>query len=1248
MKNKQDSVRSVLLALIMILFSAVLMADETDIYYAQSTAANPNVLFVLDNSGSMTATVPGSGGKSRMTVMQEVLKNVLDAAPSNMNVGLMRYGGHTTNNANGVSFPVKPIDTMALPIIQASISPSQDNLPNPSAVTPVRTFASSIANSWTALGYTPIVDSLYEAALYYRGNPVDFGNLAASNVKAAHPSTYFTDNTLNCSTQTCNNSASQCTGSVVAGSCAKQWDNTSICKTWVTQTTPPSECCGGEVTVQVPSTCQNCVADAWDEAGKVTHQTCTNYACTKSQTSCLGAGGYTCGTATTEQVCSAYEQIQVDYCKQQVCAGGKRYLSPIQQSCQSNYIVLMSDGKPEYSGATGTATYPARKAAIQTLIGKGSNCGNDAPNGYKSGTCGPELTKFLRDTDQAPAVEGDQFIQTFTVGFGLEDATSTAYLQSLASVKEGSVAVNDADGLKLAFNNILKRVAAGTDPPLHLAGIPASGKATIPSKAAARQQLAVRKTGIQNLFATPLAITGFTDDEQQALASLFNPFSYWRTFAVGGFFGADDVNSLTTAFSGIINKITAAASSFSSPSYKVNQATLLEHAEDVYIPVFERSNLPLWNGNLRKFKRKANGELYGVDKTAVVNAKGEFLDSAYDFWSSAASGKDVTLGGAANKLPAPDSRTLYTDVSGSTLSILNNTNVTKTMLGDSGMTTAYQTQLIDFIRGKKADGTARNHMGDMLNGKPQIVTYGVGTATDPYKSYIFVASNEGYLHVIDAADAASGSSGGQELWAFMPQSLLKNIDIFYKNATPKVHVSGIDGALGVWKYDTNNDGKIVPGSGASDDKIYLYFGLRQGGSEYYMLDISVISSPKVVWHKTSQDTGFSELGQTWSKPALAKMRIADSSPENALTHASKLVDVLVFGGGYDPVKNTENTSTATRAADSKGRDVFIVKAQDGSLLWSLRSDVSGTASQLTDSIPGDIRVMDMDRNGALDRLYFADTGGNVWRVDMDTDTKDALIDTLYNYSKATLSKVAALGGSGINKRMFFYEPDVAMLKDKDQTILTLAIGSGYRTRPLNQGTDRFYVLIDRNPYGKPTSALGDSDLTSLADLGTATLLTDATLKGWYYNLPNTGEKVLASATTFLNKVVFTTFASADGVETDPCGVPPNSARAYVLDLFNGTAVANLDRSADGSKEMSVISGVNEILDAAQIIFRAPIAANGSDCTASDCQQSVEIRVGKTNLPLLDVSNTTGDTVSESANIGNILPRVFWMDHNILD
>lgn len=1207
MNNKYAYLRWWLLLAVFV--TSLTVADDSEIYYSQADSANPNILFLLDNSGSMSAIVPDSGGKTRMKVMQEAFSAMLTSAPSNLNIGLMRYGGHTDDQANGVSFPVKPIDLDkkgsgdAKSIITDRIALSQDNLPDPANQQPVREFLKDVANGWSAQGVTPIVDALYEASRYYRGENVQQGAFLPNTVKAAHPSAYQgtllwdakggkCDAPFSCLKELC------WAGYIVPGSCETKPISSCV---WG-KTSETGSCCGG-------------LTPTLNEAGQALSWSCTN-------------GDYSCPTFG----CTHYEDQNREVCTTKYCAGTATnevaYVSPMQQACQANYIVLMSDGKPEYS--SGTTTLPPSASKVETLVG--STC-VDSPSGYKSGTCGPELTKFMAENDQSTTLSGKQTVSTFTVAFGLDDPNGTAYLSSLANISGGALAANDGKDLQVAFDKVIQQVNQIDGNTV------ASADVTYrhPSAHVVQQPVLAR----YDLFQQAFAWLG------EGMA-LINPLNGLHRLAAAnnGAFNANDFNSLSDAFKNILDKIDASASSFSSPTYTVDKNNLLAHNNEVYIPVFERSMLPLWSGNLKKFKLK-NGKIVGHDNKSAVDDKGIFTVTAWDEWSTTASGKEVKEGGVASQLPAPTERKLYTDSVNGTMDNLdvNNTTLTIDKLykdgdGDNGhgnnltgcdpdnpnaakhqSCQDYRATLINFARGVGKNGQPRKHIGDIMNSKPLVMDYTDG-------GYVLVGTNEGFLH-------AFNTNTGVEEWAFMPQSLLRNIPLFYENNQVQQHVYGIDGQFTPWIKDKNGNGKV---DSADGDKAYLFFGMRRGGREYYALDISDINAPKIAWKISNNTFGFSELGESWSKPALVKLRVANKK-------SSELKDVLVFGAGFDPA--LEDANPSTRQADSMGRDVFIVDAADGSLLWSLRQDVSGAASALGHSIPADIRVLDMDRNGALDRLYFADTGGNVWRVDMDMDLQDADSD-LFDYKDAKLTHFAALGGNDADQRKFYYEPDIALMNHNGNVVMTLAIGSGYRSHPQYIGIqDRFYVLMEENVYTHPPATFitiedTDSNLIEADALAaTGKSLLDGGKKGWYYALPNKGEKVLAPAITALNKVIFTTFANDSDLSTDPCNKPSNTARAYVLDLYNGQAVANLDRSTDSSNDKSVVAGVNEILSGGQVVFLDPTAKDGSACKQGDCLQSVEIRVGKMSLPVIDRVNAP-----DEVKIGDILPRIFWRDDDV--
>lgn len=1208
--------------LLLILFlvssgSTLSFADETEIF-AQNEASkvNANVLFLLDASGSMSKTLSNSGGRSRMQVLKDTFREVLDTAPANVNIGLMHYANasllpsYSWGAIKGVSFPVSPIDQQAASII--GLAASSDNLIDPPASMPVRAFLADIVDDWQAAGYTPIVDSLYEAARYFRGESPVWGKHAAAYSWAAHPSTYT--GSLTCTSQ----HQEEC--SPDWGTCNSTADlSPSACTT-----RKYNECCKWETAADGTQFCKN-----------------NNYSC----------------------------KVDVKFCQHSICdaySGSPVYKSPIEYSCQANYLVLMSDGKPEYpfwEGVTadGTARYPESVAPTQTynvnlvppMLPDMTNANFpvtvadlvsascvDAPLGYKSGKCGAELTQFLATEDQASLVSGKQVVNTFTVAFGMNDEPlGTDYLAQLATVKDGAYTANDPEELAAAFSEIL------------------------------------------------------TDVQKSSL-------------------------------------------SFSSPSFVVDQANLLSHENKVYMPVFDSSQKAVWSGNLRKFTVNDAGDILGANGSSVLNSDGTLKTDAQDLWSDTAHGSDVTIGGAANKLPLPANRILYTDAVGTNLVSINptTTSITASLLSPSDtissahnllpVSTSYphlpagtscwgsykdcsgvqhtvngnpstgvgcvsiaevtncpapaiseekRTQLLNFIRGyKNGDPTAepRNHLGDSLNSKAVVVDYGNGVVR------VLLATNEGFLHSFDAET-------GVEKWAFMPASLLKNAHLFLDNQNTNKHIYGIDGAPTLARVDHNlngiieltptqdynNDGQI---NAEDADSVKLYFGLRRGGRMYYGLNISVADSPSVMWKVAPQTAtngvsdGFDELGEAWSKPTLSRLRLADAdNPQQ-----SKLVQVLVFGGGYDPRKDEEDITK--RLPDQWGRDLFIIDASSGSLLWSLRKGGFGLAgaqtavagaTSLSHSIPGDIRILDMDGNGALDRLYFADTGGNVWRVDMDADVRDTDTSSYYDYSKAKLTHLASLGGgsTSLDHRKFFYEPDTAIRMQNGKPILTIALGSGYRTHPLNTtaALDRLYVLIDPDVYKMPEALIlmTDNNLMNVQSIETGkTILDYPEMKGWYYEFEHHGEKALSPVLTLLDKVMFTTFSQSDA-QGNPsvaqaCQLATNTSRAYVLDVLQGKAVLNLDRSVDASADKFVIAGSNELLDTPQLIFGRLTGSDGSSsCQLGDCQQNMMVRIGKLKLPLLDLNNTqhqVSNTYNQMIDITRLLPRVYWLDSTTED
>ena len=672
----------------------------------------------------------------------------------------------------------------------------------------------------------------------------------------------------------------------------------------------------------------------------------------------------------------------------------------------------------------------------------------------------------------------------------------------------------------------------------------------------------------------------------------------------GAFISASNKAQLTEAFKQAIVGIGQKAHSFSSPTYTINTSTMLTHGENVYVPVFMKSGGSFWKGNLKKYKL-SGGELYGKNNTKATDAAGNLLSDVGDLWATSTTSTSVTeSGGAANKIN-PSTRHVYTD-NGSAL--INISGITASQVGVSS---AELPKLISFIRGENASGAPRHYMGEIIHSKPVQLMTGSGS-----ESVVFVGTNEGFLHAIK-------SSTGEELFAYMPKELLKNIKPqFYKTALES-HLYGVDAKITV--SDDNQNGIQESGESAS-----IYFGLRRGGKAYYSLDVSNPASPSLKWKFTH-----SKLGYTWSQPTLAKLKYGGS------TTASK---VLIFGGGYiDDNQLDSNTPDTDNNSSGVAAAVFIINADTGALISLI------TGADLEYAVPSKIKVIDIDRNGSADRLYFTDTGGNVLRVDLDPNKDN-------NISDYKLTKLASLSGTGASeKRKFFNEPDVSMFKRGGRVVIAVSVGSGQRPKPLDETVENyFYMLLDENVFNTPTTSqniqpndLFDAPLSSSDNL-LGELAKTGGKRGWKLRLTQSGlsgEKSLSSSITFQNKVMFTTFGITSTTQSTNngviCGVAnTNKSSLYVLALLTGKPTLDLngDNTIDSSDSPITIGPPGNIPDTPSIVRSGWKSSTNGPCTDTDCTRTFEIYTGK--------GPKIGGTGTLDANpipVIQTVPRFYWID-----
>lgn len=705
----------------------------------------------------------------------------------------------------------------------------------------------------------------------------------------------------------------------------------------------------------------------------------------------------------------------------------------------------------------------------------------------------------------------------------------------------------------------------------------------------------------------------FRSDASAGLAGTQNVVTYTIGFALdfpllaetarrggGEFYVVDDTASLTAALTDLVTGITESAGLFAAPAIPVTAFGQSSLERDVYVSLFQPTTTARWPGNLKKYRFTVDG-LTGLDGAPAVNpATGFFRTDAQSFWSAVPDGDRVAEGGAASRLPGPPARRLFTDIAGPDLSAsgnrieIANPGLTEALLG---VAAADRNALIEWMAGADsrdadADGDTtepRRQMGDPLHVRPVTTSYG-SSAADP-DTVVFVATNEGQLHAIDA-------DTGQEIWAYLPGRLLPRQQPLFLDAPTTQRPYGLDGELRLFNgvLSDNNAHKI------------LVFGMGRGGDAVYAVDISSRNAPVLLWEISSSSSGFASLGQVWAAPTLARVDIGGI-----------VRPVLVLTGGYDDGQDNRGLRT-----DNVGNALFLVDLESGERLWSAGAPDAGHDLELdamTFSMPAAPRVLDLGSDGLIDRVYVGDMGGQIWRFDLrNGETRSSLGE---GGVLASLGAAALAEPQPEDVRRFYATPDVAFVNCDRGTFLAVNIGSGYRGHPLDTDVeDAFFSVRDLNVFGVidsedyPSEPTGIGDLLDITTDPTAVVPRDAA--GWRLRMVQAeGEKILTGAITLDTVTSFTSFSP--GASANSCAAGLGVNRLYQVDTCNGRPVNNLDGSIDseelGAEDRSRVLAQTGIAPELLYVLPANPAGTRSGCVGLEC------------FP--------------AAAPGSVLPRTYW-------
>ena len=855
------------------------------------------------------------------------------------------------------------------------------------------------------------------------------------------------------------------------------------------------------------------------------------------------------------------------------------YDSPLSMNCSANYQVILTDGAPTSDDEADTHIQNLIRAAnnntgtwLSPRVGASDSCSHS--NWYSlppnPDTCLDDLAEYMNKVDITPSSSREHTVATYAVGFGISAEPNIRNIRQLLddTTKHGGGEFHEA--------------------------------------------------------------------------------------------GSSASAGLASSFQQIISRILKQNTSFTSPAISVNALNRLVHNNELYYALFEPGVSDHWPGNIKRYQiefvnldtnhdgitEQDEGEFQVLDVhgNAAVNPNtGQFRDTATSWWRLSgfgADGNEATKGGLAHRLFDWDagSRTLLPDsridkvftyvqdyplssfdpLSPKSLVILNESNAALSVAQQGnpshpvwrrhfGLPRSYPDSdfedLIRWIRGvdtEDVDGDGdtsegRPQMGAPLHTRPSIVTYAVDPNNKTQENWIFSMTNDGYFHASKNNPDSPGSR--LEKFAFVPKQLLENMDRLRQNTGSRL-VYGLDGGLAIWRKDTDGDGNIESAA-PDEDHVYAYFGMRRGGRSVFALDVTDLSDPKLLWviNPDTQCTWYSQhcdqphlkyLGESWATPQLA--RIYDGTFQER--------DVIILSGGYS-TRHDSSGLARNPYGNRSGHVIYIIDAETAELLWwASRPDSNDDqrlkfeAGDMKWSIPAHPRVVDINNDGIVDMFFVADTGGQVWRFDIRNQLKSGESKELKHRITggviADLQKRnSAHTPTSADNRRFYYTPDVAVVDVSGNPYLAIAVGSGYRARPLSMNTEeRFYLIKDYNVKEPPTAGnppvitydkLYEDDLLDITNINLADSNTSLSTspvdqkaqleKGWILKL-DSGEKVLAPSIVVSGNVYFTTYTPPAALNRrNACTPNSGSGATYIVRIDDARPILDLAAPHDQMLEL---------------------------------------------------------------------------------
>lgn len=443
-----------------------------------------------------------------------------------------------------------------------------------------------------------------------------------------------------------------------------------------------------------------------------------------------------------------------------------------------------------------------------------------------------------------------------------------------------------------------------------------------------------------------------------------------------------------------------------------------------------------------------------------------------------------------------------------------------------------------------------SRLGDIVNSDPQFVykqDYGYvrltgweGDVAGKYREFrssdayearipmVIVGANDGMLHGFDAR--ATDNQGGDELFAFVPNGVFHNLlALTEPSYSHRYYVDGTPRISDAWLGTSKGWATVAVGTTGA------------GGRSLFALDVTNVSdkesmtASRVMWEFTHAKMGY-PIGQ----PAIVAL-------------PNKQFGVIVSSGYHDDVPEQGY--------------VWILDVRDGSVIKQFEIPTQGNL--------GAPLASDLDFNQEVDRIYVADTLGNIWRLDLTSDSPISWgrPDSLDN---GPLFIASDPGGN----RQPITAPLASAYNQRGEHMVLVGTGSFYKDGdneiPDNPPVESFYGIFDTGVLIDGRESLLEQKVLKEAVVNGRIVraVTDHALTdedGWYLDLAwypeeggtgPEGERVVARASLRSDRVLFTTMTPTD----DPCAFGGSSI-IMALNMSSGQRFPDPYFDVDGDGEL---------------------------------------------------------------------------------